>query len=92
MVGYNSPIRNLETMFYETLFDENASCHFAIGDCYPTCLKNGADMTKEELLSHGLNSSIEHVDFMVGTKDLEITAETKSGDILKIFENGEWAV
>lgn len=92
LVGYNSPIRNLETMFYETLFDENASCHFAIGDCYPTCLKNGADMTKEELLSHGLNSSIEHVDFMVGTKDLEITAETKSGDILKIFENGEWAV
>ena len=55
-------------------------------------MKNGADMTKEELLSHGLNSSIEHVDFMVGTKDLEITAETKSGDILKIFENGEWAV
>ena len=92
LVGYNSPIRNLETMFYETLFDENASCHFAIGDCYPTCLKNGADMTKEELLSHGLNSSIEHVDFMVGTKDLEITAETKSGDILKIFENGEWAI
>ena len=92
LVGYNSPIRNLDTMFYETLFDENASCHFAIGDCYPTCLKNGADMTKEELLSHGLNSSIEHVDFMVGTKDLEITAETMSGDILKIFENGEWAI
>lgn len=92
LVGYNSPIRNLETMFYETLFDENASCHFAIGDCYPTCLVGGGEMTKEELAKHGLNTSIEHVDFMVGTKDLEITAETSGGEEIKIFENGEWAI
>ena len=91
-VGYNSPIRNLETMFYETLFDENASCHFAIGDCYPTCLQGGGNMSKEELAEHGLNSSLEHVDFMVGTNDLEITATTECGNVLKIFENGEWVI
>lgn len=92
LVGYNSPIRNLETMFYETLFDENASCHFAIGDCYPTCLQGGGNMNKEELAEHGLNSSLEHVDFMVGTNDLEITATTECGNVLKIFENGEWVI
>ena len=92
LVGYNSPIRNLNTLFYETLFDENASCHFAIGDCYPTCLQGGGELTKEELLSSGLNSSIEHVDFMVGTSDLEITASCEDGKQLKIFENGEWVI
>lgn len=92
LVGYDSPIRNLNTMFYETLFDENASCHFAIGDCYPTCLKDGGKMNKEELAEHGLNSSIEHVDFMVGTNDLEITAQTKNGNVIKIFEKGEWVI
>ena len=92
LVGYNSPIRNLNTLFYETLFDENASCHFAIGDCYPTCLQGGGELTKEELLSNGLNSSIEHVDFMVGTSDLEITAACEDGKQLKIFENGEWVI
>ena len=79
-------------MFYETLFDENASCHFAIGDCYPTCLRGGGDMNKEELAEHGLNSSLEHVDFMLGTNDLEITATTEDGKTLKIFENGEWVI
>ena len=92
LVGYNSPIRNLNTLFYETLFDENASCHFAIGDCYPTCLQGGGELTKDELLSRGLNSSIEHVDFMVGTSDLEITATCEDGKQLKIFENGEWVI
>lgn len=92
LVGYNSPIRSLNTMFYETLFDENASCHFAIGDCYPSCLKGGIDMTNKQLTDHGLNTSLEHVDFMVGTRDLEITAKTKDGKTLKIFENGEWVI
>lgn len=92
LVGYNSPIRNLNTLFYETLFDENASCHFAIGDCYPTCLQSGGELTKDELLRRGLNSSIEHVDFMVGTCDLEITATCEDGKQLKIFENGEWVI
>jgi len=90
LVGYNSPIRNLETMFYETLFDENASCHFAIGDCYPGCLTGGTEMTTEQLLEKGLNNSIEHVDFMVGTRDLSITAETVDGKIIEVFKDGDW--
>lgn len=90
LVGYNSPIRNLETMFFETLFDENASCHFAIGSCYPGCLTGGTEMTTEQLLEKGLNDSIEHVDFMVGTSDLSITAKTKDGREIVVFENGDW--
>ena len=90
LVGYNSPIRNLETLFYKTLFDENASCHFAIGACYPTCIVGGGEMSTEELLEKGLNDSIEHVDFMVGTEDLTITAETEDGKIIEIFNNGDW--
>lgn len=90
LVGYNSPINNLNTLFYSTLFDENASCHFAIGSCYPTCVKGGGEMTTEELLQKGLNDSLEHVDFMVGTKDLSITANTENGEKLVVFENGDW--
>ncbi|MBE5742993.1 MAG: aminopeptidase [Clostridiales bacterium] len=90
LVGYNSPIRNLETMFYETLFDENASCHFAIGSCYAGCLKGGTELSTEQLLERGLNDSIEHVDFMVGTKDLSITATTKDGKEFAVFKDGDW--
>lgn len=90
LVGYNSPINNLNTLFYSTLFDENASCHFAIGSCYPTCVKGGGDMTTEQLLEKGLNDSLEHVDFMIGTKDLSITAQTEDGKDIVIFENGDW--
>ena len=91
LVGYNSPIRNLETLFYRTLFDENASCHFAIGACYPTCVEGGGDLTSEELLQKGLNDSLEHVDFMIGTKDLSIIAKTKNGEDLVVFSDGDWA-
>ncbi len=90
LVPYDSPISNLRTLFYETLFDENASCHFAIGQAYPNCVKGGDEMTKDELKAKGLNDSDVHVDFMVGTSDLSITAETKSGKTLTIFENGNF--
>ncbi len=91
LVGYNSPIRAIGTLFYETLFDENASCHFAIGDCYPTCVEGGADMSEAELLEKGLNTSLEHVDFMVGTEDLSITAVKENGEEMPVFLNGDWA-
>lgn len=90
LVPYASPISELNTLFYETLFDENASCHFAIGRAYPTCVKGGDAMTKAELAALGINDSNVHVDFMVGTEDLEITALTRSGKTLKIFENGNF--
>ncbi len=91
LVGYNSPIQNLKTLFYNTLFDENASCHFAIGRGFPACYQNGLSMTKEELLKRGINDSLEHVDFMVGTKDLSITATTEDGKEMVIFKDGDWA-
>lgn len=92
LVGYSSPIRNQGVLFYETLFDENASCHFAIGDSYPNCVKNGGDMNEDELKDAGLNCSVEHVDFMVGTKDLSIVCETEDGKTFDVFKNGEWAI
>lgn len=90
LVGYNSPIRQTGVLFYETLFDENASCHFALGKSFPSSYKGGTEMSKEELKAVGLNDSVNHVDFMVGTSDLEITAELKNGKTIKIFENGDW--
>lgn len=90
LVPYDSPISKLRTLFYETLFDENASCHFAIGKAYPTCVKGGDEMSKSELAAAGINDSNVHVDFMVGTKDLEITAETHDGKTLKVFESGNF--
>lgn len=91
LVGYNSPIQNLKTLFYNTLFDENASCHFAIGRGFPACIKNGNDYTREQLLEKGINDSLEHVDFMVGTADLSITAIKEDGTELVVFKDGDWA-
>lgn len=91
LVPYSSPISKLKTLFYETLFDENASCHFAIGEAYPTCIKGGADMTKAALKKSGLNYSDVHIDFMIGTKDLSITATLSDGSTVDIFVDGDFA-
>lgn len=90
LVGYNSPIQNLKTLFYNTLFDENASCHFALGRGFAACLKDGLKLSKEELKEAGINQSIEHVDFMVGTADLSITATKHDGSEMVIFKDGDW--
>ena len=92
LVPFNSPISNMNILFYNTLFDENASCHLAIGEAYPVCLKDGDTMSKEELKAAKVNSSLVHVDFMIGTKDLEIEGITKSGDSIKVFEGGDFAI
>lgn len=91
LVPYNSPISNSNIIFLNTLFDENASCHFAFGKAYPTNIKNGENMTDEELEKAGVNNSLTHVDFMIGTEDLSIVGETKDGEKIQIFENGNWA-
>lgn len=89
LVQYDSPIQNLKTLFYNTLFDENASCHFAIGKAYP--LINGAEkMSEEELAALGVNFSDEHVDFMVGTSDLSITGISYDGTETPIFRDGNF--
>lgn len=91
LVPYDSPISKLNILFYNTLFDENASCHLAIGQAYPVCIENGENMSKEELEKHGVNDSITHVDFMFGTKDLKITGVNKDNKEVTIFENGNFA-
>lgn len=89
---YHSPISQEHILFYNTLFDENASCHLALGQSYPNTLEGGVDNTREELAQRGGNDSINHVDFMVGTKDLRITGVDGSGSETVVFDNGDWAV
>lgn len=91
LVPYDSPISNSKILFYNTLFDENASCHLAFGEAYP-CIKGGAQMSREELLRHGLNDSNTHVDFMVGTSDMSIIGVTHDGREIPVFVNGNFAV
>lgn len=90
LVPYDSPISNSNIIFLNTLFDENASCHFAFGKAYPTNIEGGENMTDEELEKAGVNDSLTHVDFMVGSKDLSIIGETISGDKVQIFKDGNW--
>lgn len=91
LVPYSSPIRESGILFYNTLFDENASCHLAIGRGFTNVLKNYEDLTEEEAHERGINDSVTHVDFMIGTKDLDITATTADGREIPIFRCGEWA-
>ncbi len=92
LIGKNSPIAKSKILFYNTLFDENASCHLAIGKAYPTTIKGGNNLDKEELKKLGANDSVEHVDFMIGTPDLTVTGITKKGEKIRIFENGDWVI
>jgi aminopeptidase len=91
LVPYDSPIRNANILFYNTLFDENASCHLAIGKGFPDCIVGGQDMTDEQLLEAGVNESAIHVDFMIGNEDLCITGIRNDGSEEPIFENGNWS-
>ena len=90
LVPYDSPISNQNILYYNTLFYENAACHLAFGEAYP-CIEGGRDMTKEELKARGLNDSITHVDFMVGTPDLSIVGTTQDGREIPIFVDGNFA-
>ena len=90
-VPYNSPIRESGIMFYETLFDENAACHFAIGAGFTNTVKDYQNFTKEQMTEMGVNDSALHVDFMVGTDDMSIIGVKKDGSEFVIFENGLWA-
>jgi len=92
LVDYDSPISRSNVVFYTTLFDENASCHLALGAGFPNCLENGTSMTKEELLANGINQSNIHVDFMIGTEDLTITGTTPNKQKVKVFEKGNFVL
>lgn len=92
LVSYDSPISKLGVTFYHTGLDENSSCHLAFGNAYPICLENGSSMSKEELINSGANLSLTHVDFMIGSSELNIDGETSDGKVEPIFKSGKWAI
>lgn len=89
LVNYNSPISNTNIVYGNTIFDENASCHLALGNGFPECIPNSEGLSEQELFNLGVNTSKNHVDFMIGTRDLEIEAKTKKGKCL-IFKKGNF--
>ena len=91
LVPYDSPIRNSGILFYNTLFDENAACHLAVGAGFADTIKGFEEKTLEECRALGINDSMIHVDFMIGTKDLNIDAKTRDGKTVPVFRNGNWA-
>ncbi len=92
LVPVDSPISNSGILFYNTLFDENAACHVALGRGFNETVPGFESMTEEELKEKGVNDSIIHVDFMVGSRELNITGYTRDGRKVPIFKNGNWAL
>ena len=90
LISKNTPIRESGLLFYDTLYDENASCHLALGMGFPECLEGGLEMSKDELLAAGVNQSMTHVDFMVGADDLSITGVKPDGTEEQVFVEGQW--
>ncbi|CAM2882420.1 aminopeptidase [Paenibacillus sediminis] len=91
LVPHKSPISESNILFYNTLFDENASNHLAIGSAYAFCLEGGKAMSKEQLIASGLNTSLTHVDFMIGSGEMDIIGITKDGKEEPVFLKGNWA-
>ena len=91
LVPYSSPIRESGLLFYNTLFDENAACHLALGRGFTNLLRGYENMTEEEAHAAGINDSIVHEDFMIGTADMSITAVCADGREVAIFKDGNWA-
>lgn len=91
LVPFRSPISQSNILFYNTLFDENASNHFAIGSGYAFNVAGGKSMSREELAAQGVNDSVMHVDFMIGSAEMDIDGYTADGTIVPIFRQGNWA-
>lgn len=91
LVPFDSPINNTGILFYNTLYDENAACHLALGRGFTNTITNYEKYTSDELKAKGINDSSIHVDFMIGSKDLNITGYTKDGKKVAIFKDGNWA-
>lgn len=91
LVPYDSPISRSKTLFYNTLFDENAACHLALGRGFDNCVRDFEKYSEKELKALGMNDSAIHVDFMIGTDDLDIIGITDTGARVQIFKDGNWA-
>ena len=90
LIDCKSPINEMGILFYNTLYDENASCHVALGRGFENCIANYEKYTREELQKMGINDSMIHVDFMIGTDDLDITGITENGEKIPVFRKGSW--
>ena len=91
LVPYDSPISNSGILFYNTLFDENAACHLALGKGFADTIKDFEKYSLDECRKMGINESMIHVDFMIGCKDLNITAKTRDRRTVQVFKDGNWA-
>lgn len=91
LVPHSSPISQSGVLFYNTLYDENAACHIALGQCYSKCFLNGGDLSSEEIAARGGNSSMIHVDWMIGSAEIDIDGIRDDGTRVPVFRKGEWA-
>ena len=91
LVPFDSPINNTGLLFYNTLFDENAACHLALGRGFTNLYPNYEKYTEDQIHEFGINKSMSHVDFMIGSKDLSIVGTTEDGKEVQIFKDGNWA-
>jgi aminopeptidase len=91
LVPHSSPISKSGILFFNTLYDENAACHIALGQCYSKCFREDIGSDPELVTKSGGNSSMIHVDWMIGSEELNIDGITSNGDIVPVFRNGEWA-
>jgi aminopeptidase len=92
LVPFNSPINETGIMFHNTLFDENACCHLAFGMAFKNNIKGYEKMSEEDFVSENYNDSMIHVDFMIGSEDLNIVGTTKDGKKITVFKEGNWAI
>lgn len=92
LISHDSPIQNSGILFFNTLFDENASCHLALGRAYPMNVKGGTTMSEEELAAAGSNLSMAHSDFMFGSEDMQIVGKQKDGTEIQIFKDGNFVI
>jgi len=92
LVEHDSPISNMGILFYNTLYDENASCHLALGSAYPDCIEGGGAMSEEERSAAGINVCDNHQDFMFGSADMSVVGVTASGEEVVVFKDGNFAI
>ena len=91
LVPHSSPISQSGLLFYNTLFDENAASHIALGQCYSKCFKGGENLSKDEIIKRGGNSSMIHIDWMIGSDEISVDGVKADGTAVPVFQNGEWA-
>ena len=89
--GSSPPISKSGLLFFNTLFDENAACHIALGQCYSKCFVDGTKLTPEQIAAQGGNKSLIHIDWMIGSDKIDIDGIHSDGRVMPVFRKGEWA-